>query len=147
MYALCIFGKGYEGSNGNQLVLSIGNGVTHIKLKSNIYISNRTWHHVAATHKNTLSKLYINGDLVAEGTTTTLTLSNSEALTIGCLKMGTHLNWFFKGIIDEVKIYNRALTQSEIQADMIPEFPPLIILPLFIMATLTIVITKKMLKS
>jgi hypothetical protein len=144
-YTLCIFGKGYEGSGGNQLVLSIANGVTVVKLKSNTYLSNRTWYHVAATHENTLSKLYINGDLVAEGTTTTLTLSNSEVLTIGCLKMGTHLNWFFKGIIDEVKIYDKALSQSEIQADMIPEFSPLMVLPLFIIATLIVATAMKML--
>ncbi|MEM3616614.1 MAG: LamG-like jellyroll fold domain-containing protein [Candidatus Bathyarchaeia archaeon] len=135
-YTLCIFGNGYEGSNGNQLVLSIANGFTVVKLKSNNYLSKEVWYHVAATHEGTLSKLYINGDLDASGATTTLVLSNTEVLTIGCLKMGNHLNWFFKGIIDEVKIYNRALSQSEIQADMIPEFPSFSMLPLFITATL-----------
>jgi hypothetical protein len=40
--------------------------------------------------------------------------------TTGPLRIGGNAVWteFFNGRIDEVRIYNRALTASEIQADM-----------------------------
>jgi hypothetical protein len=45
--------------------------------------------------------------------------------------------YYFNGTIDEVRIYNRALSQQEIQTYMtVPEFPSLLIVPLLMIPTL-----------
>lgn len=138
-YSFGIFGKGYGGSTGNQLLLSIGNGTTWWNFLSTTHLSNQTWYHVAGTQEGTTSKIYINGQLDKNGTTLTQTTNNTGVLTIGCQKQTapSYIAFFFNGTIDEVRIYNRALSQQEIQGDMtIPEFPTLLVVPLFMMATL-----------
>jgi hypothetical protein len=138
-----IFGKGYGGSTGNQLILSIGNGTTWWNFLSTTHLSNQTWYHVAGTHEGTTSKIYIDGQLDKNGTTITQTANNAGVLTIGCQKQtipSTGAMFFFNGTIDEVRIYNRALSQQDIQADIIPEFSTSLIMPLFMIATLLAVI-------
>jgi len=72
-----------------------------------------TWYHVAVTYDGTTLKLYLNGQLENSKTTTSLnTVLDSNGLTIG-LRPGS-ATW--DGQIDEVEIFNRALSQSEIQA-------------------------------
>jgi hypothetical protein len=121
-YSFDIFGNGYSGSTGNQLVLSIGNGATWINFMSTTHLTKETWYYVVGTHEGTTSKIYINGGLDKEGTTTTQTTDNPAPLTIGCSHEtgpeNPHISAFFPGIIDDVRIYDRALSQQEIQRDM-----------------------------
>ena len=144
-YSFDIFGKGYGGSTGNQLLLSIGNGTTWWNFLSTTHLSNQTWYHVAGTQEGTTSKIYIDGQLDKNGTTSTQTANNTGVLTIGCQKQtGTGASYFFNGTIDEVRIYNRALSQQEIQGDMIPEFPaPLILLLPIVITALVVLVYKK----
>ena len=73
-----------------------------------------TWAHMAATYDGSALRFYINGALVttkaAIGSITTTNLP----LHIG----GDALNEWFNGRIDDVRIYNRTLTQAEIKADL-----------------------------
>ncbi len=75
--------------------------------------ANGTWYHVAITYKSGEQKIYINGvDRGTNNATGTLTLNNDPVL------IGTDLAFnsrTFNGLIDEVKIYDGALTQSQIQ--------------------------------
>jgi len=59
--------------------------------------------------------MYVNGSL--SGTTA---LSGPIATSTSALRIGGNAVWgeYFKGSLDEVRIYNRALSASEIQADM-----------------------------
>ena len=43
----------------------------------------------------------------------------------GMLRIGGNAVWgeYFKGLIDEVRIYNRALSAGEIQTDMVTPIP------------------------
>jgi len=47
-------------------------------------------------------------------------MSGALLTSTGALRIGGNSVWgeFFQGSIDEVRIYNWALTQTEIQADM-----------------------------
>ncbi|MFA5794468.1 MAG: fibronectin type III domain-containing protein [Candidatus Brocadiia bacterium] len=69
------------------------------------------WNHIVMTYnKNDSSnqqKLYVNGTLKAQGT-----LTGSINTNAGNLYIGNN----FKGVIDEVKILNRALSESEVGA-------------------------------
>jgi hypothetical protein len=131
-YSMEIFGKGYGGingalvANGNQLNFAIGTGSTWYNVMSNTYISNRTWYFVAGTQNGTMSKIYVNGTLDRFKDTATQTISNSGVLTIGCANpSGAGPEYFFGGIIDEVRIYNTALSQQDIITVM-DLTPPLI---------------------
>jgi hypothetical protein len=72
------------------------------------------WSHLAVTYDRTTLRLYVNGIQVAS-TATTGALVNSA----GALRIGGNSVWgeWFKGLIDEVRVYERALTATEIQAD------------------------------
>lgn len=73
------------------------------------------WTHVAATYDGSSSKLYINGIKVAQKTN----LSGDIAYTSHPVTIGDHSTWGGRNInadIDEVLIYNKALTESQIQA-------------------------------
>lgn len=71
------------------------------------------WMHVAATFAaNDTIALYINGSQVASSSVSSAILDDSQAtVRIGC-RADTSL--FFVGLIDEVRIYGRALPASEI---------------------------------
>ena len=72
------------------------------------------WSHLALTYDSVAVRLLVNGAQVA-----TLPLTSPVISSSGPLKIGGNAIWgeYFKGLIDEVRVYNRALTASEIQAD------------------------------
>ncbi len=75
-----------------------------------------TWTHLAATYTGRRSRLYRNGTQVA-----TVNRSGAIGASTGPLRIGGNSIWpaeFFNGLVDEVRIYNRALSAAEIQADM-----------------------------
>lgn len=73
------------------------------------------WYHVAATFDNGLAKIYINGAKQAEKTSAVTSMdTNDYSAIIGGYLGSSHS---FDGTIDEVRIYNRALSDSEILAD------------------------------
>jgi len=79
-------------------------------------LSNNTWHHVAWTFDGSTGKgtLYLNGRV--DNTSTDASVSDvqdtTENVIIGACDSGTAR--FFNGTIDEVRIYNRALSTAEI---------------------------------
>ncbi|HEX2401118.1 MAG TPA: LamG-like jellyroll fold domain-containing protein, partial [Mycobacterium sp.] len=74
-----------------------------------------TWSFLAATYDGTNLRLYLNGTQVATVAKTGNILSSANQLTIG----GDSIyGQYFNGLIDNVRIYNTALTQTQIQTDM-----------------------------
>jgi VCBS repeat-containing protein len=84
-------------------------------------VSTTTWTHLAVTYDGATLRLFVNGAQVA-----TRTLTAPIAASTGALRIGGNSVWteFFRGRIDEVRIYNRALTAAEIQADMSAPITP-----------------------
>ena len=74
-----------------------------------------TWTHLAATYDGSVLALYVNGVQAA-----TLIASGSIISSTGALRIGGNTIWgeYFNGLIDEVRIYSRALSATEIQTDM-----------------------------
>jgi hypothetical protein len=73
------------------------------------------WTHLAVTYDRTTLRLYVNGAQVASRARTKAMVTSSHPLEIG----GDGIyGQFFQGVIDEVRVYNRALSASEIQSDM-----------------------------
>lgn len=73
-------------------------------------ISLNTWTHVVVTYDGSSKKLYLNGQLDATHAGTGAISPNTEALVIG-QRSNTY---FYYGIIDQVRLYSRALSDSEI---------------------------------
>ncbi len=73
------------------------------------------WTHLAATFDDSTAKLYVNGTLEATETADNPLRTSSSPLRIG--GDGPWGEWF-EGTIDDVRIYDRALSAAEIVTDM-----------------------------
>jgi prepilin-type N-terminal cleavage/methylation domain-containing protein len=72
-----------------------------------------TWTHVATVYQGTEQTLFNNGEPVYRRYQAGAIGSNTSKLLIGA-RGSSNPNNFFRGMIDEVRIYDRALSQSEI---------------------------------
>ncbi|MGH2969280.1 MAG: LamG-like jellyroll fold domain-containing protein, partial [Solirubrobacteraceae bacterium] len=73
------------------------------------------WTHLSATYDGNLLRLYVDGELAGAKA-----LSGDLSEAPGPLTIGANHVWGeeFRGLIDEVRVYNRALTREEIRTDM-----------------------------
>jgi hypothetical protein len=110
-------------SNQQKFLFGIGTSSppTNVAVSSNTFpATNTNWYHVAATYDGSTMKLYVNGNLEASKPfTSSITYDPSIPWTIGSTAapyraLGAPRT--FNGVIDEVEIFNRALSQAEIQA-------------------------------
>ncbi|MDE1944267.1 MAG: LamG domain-containing protein, partial [Patescibacteria group bacterium] len=75
-------------------------------------LKNTTWSLLIATYDGTNVRLYQNGSLLST-TVASAVASDATALALGA---DTGDGRYFNGTIDDVRVYNRALSASEIQA-------------------------------
>lgn len=89
-------------------------GSSDRQLSAGSHLPTNTWTHLAATYDGARQRLYVNGVQVgSRAQIGTLDVSANP------LRIGGNSVWtgqFFQGIIDEVRIYNRALSQAEIES-------------------------------
>lgn len=84
-------------------------------MASDLAIEISNWYHVCAVYDGSSARIYINGQLSAEEIASGNLSTSSANLYIGCnTPSGTDDRWF-DGKIDDVRIYNRALSETEIQ--------------------------------
>ncbi|HXJ61212.1 MAG TPA: LamG-like jellyroll fold domain-containing protein [Verrucomicrobiae bacterium] len=84
-------------------------------LFGNALVPVNTWSHLAATYDSSTLRLYVNGVEVASRPLTTLIRSSTGVLTIGG---DPSFGQYWKGLIDEVRIYDEALSVEQIRSDM-----------------------------
>jgi hypothetical protein len=73
------------------------------------------WSHLAVTYDGTVHRLYVDGVQVASRTESGPILRTSDPLWIG----GNHpYGEYFRGVIDDVRVYNRALSPVQVRAAM-----------------------------
>jgi hypothetical protein len=79
-----------------------------------------TWTHLAVTYDGATLRLYVNGAQASS-----LTITGGITTSTGALRIGGNAIWgeYFAGLIDEVRIYNRALSPGEITTDMNAPLP------------------------
>jgi hypothetical protein len=75
------------------------------------------WYHVAATYNGGLLTLYLNGKSVANVALSGAIAADATKLTLGrsAAYPGVGLPYYFKGKIDEVRIFNVALTSTQLE--------------------------------
>ncbi|KPJ66746.1 MAG: hypothetical protein AMJ43_06965 [Coxiella sp. DG_40] len=86
-------------------------------------VTDNQWHFVAGVRDTSTEKLYLYVDGSSDATpvtdTTTGTLSGPKSFEIGhSLATVGDGHWYFDGIIDDVRVYDRALSAEEIQVTM-----------------------------
>jgi gliding motility-associated-like protein len=75
---------------------------------------NACWYNLVSTYKNGVWRLYVNGILESENTTQTRFILQDGSSRIAFGKKGESFGDWYKGKMDEVRIYNRVLNQEEI---------------------------------
>ena len=104
-----------EITDGNLVTCVIGNGTSSNGVTSTTQIAAQQFYHLACTWDGSQLRLYINGALNRSVGQTIAPAANSSPVFIG--QYGGHVDRF-DGVIDEVRIYDVALTQAQIQSDM-----------------------------
>jgi parallel beta-helix repeat protein len=89
----------------------IVNGAAFVQVVSTETINADKWYHVAGTNDGTNLKLYVDGQLEDSKTSSGYTGFNSNAY-IGFEPTSM---LYYKGLIDDVRVYDRALTTVEIE--------------------------------
>jgi chitodextrinase len=92
-------------------------GTTDTLIASSTTLPTNEWVHIAAVYDGSTMKLYQDGTEVGSMAKTGTLDQNTQPITIGMNPDGTGSN-HFDGTIDDLRIYNTALTQQEIQDDM-----------------------------
>ena len=120
VYGMAVFTKEDAHSSGIGVILG---GDLHRRFIVRNNIRNKTWHHIAATCNDTSVKIYLNGEILNPPGRLPPELKlnfrgiNDEDLRIGCAK-GKPGYAFEDGLIDEVAIWSRALSEDEIGSAM-----------------------------
>ena len=75
------------------------------------------WHHVVATFGDDALRLYIDGELIASARNDQPVLRNSVAFAMGTSLGGDEFTKgaHFRGMLDDVSVYRRALTADEVK--------------------------------
>jgi phage replication-related protein YjqB (UPF0714/DUF867 family) len=93
----------------------LNTGAGDVRASCSSQLPGDTWSFLAVTYDGTTQRIFINGNQVAS-----TDVSGDIVSTAGALRIGGNAVWgeFFQGAIDNVRLYDRALTAEEIRADM-----------------------------
>jgi hypothetical protein len=112
-----------DGQNGYDLRIWDGNQIYCFLVAAGVATETYTtvgdieankWYHIVFRKSGTAGKIYINGVDKTAGGGTGLDCGSSAGVTLFLGSYGWGAGWF-PGVIDEVHIYNRALSPAEIQ--------------------------------
>ena len=93
-----------------RVILGRGGSDSNYSVLYSSVLNNNMWHHLVLTYDELNATLYINA--MANPSVSTTFEASQNSLLIGCRQRG--VTGYFDGIIDEVRIYTRALSLEEI---------------------------------
>ncbi len=99
----------------NGRIFLLINGSTRLASKTSTFIQPGTWYHISATYNSVSNEhcIYINGVLDSSMTSAlTAPQSNTDSLFVGISGSSSPFN----GKLDEVRVWNKALSASEVSA-------------------------------
>ena len=102
-----------------QGVVNLGTGA--LGAAGGVALQANGWSHLATTYDGSTVRLFVNGTQAVA-----LAAAGSLVQTSGSLRIGGNslFGEWFQGVIDDVRIYDRALAVAEIQTDMATAVPP-----------------------
>ncbi|UAB75452.1 LamG-like jellyroll fold domain-containing protein [Mesoflavibacter sp. SCSIO 43206] len=102
-------------TNNNYPAFSVGTNTTTDRIDANTQLPDNVWHHVAVTYDGTTANIYIDGVLDNTKIITSST-PNGSSLAIGAVYIDkSNIIDFFKGDLDEIRIWDRALTLDQLR--------------------------------
>jgi hypothetical protein len=119
------FGSGVNGQGYVNFLLSDATGHKE-DLESTTSFNDGIWHQVACVRDESVntSYLYVDGTVVAsKNYDYTGNFTNSNSLLFGYLVSNSVPGYYYRGSLDEVAIYNRALSSTEINAQRTKAYP------------------------
>lgn len=101
--------------NGSDVSFAYGDGISFPEITSTEAVADGEYHHIAATLSATQMRIYVDGDL-DQFANISSSLVASPANN-GDIRFGRHfsLNRQYQGLMDDVRIYNHALSASEVR--------------------------------
>ncbi len=88
-------------------------GAGSFKVAAGSRVDDGAWHHLAATFDGTTPMLYLDGQPLTLGATSAAASTAGSRLRLGDLAF---TGYYFRGVLDEVRLYDRALSSAEISA-------------------------------
>ncbi|MHC1767504.1 MAG: LamG-like jellyroll fold domain-containing protein [Verrucomicrobiia bacterium] len=111
---------------GNTLWFHSGNGLKNDNLASTNALAMDRFYHAVAVNDGVTKKLFLNGVEIAQNASLGNVFRNTAPVTIGYTP--TDGEFYFNGLIDDVRLYERALTHVEIrELFKLGDLPPRII--------------------
>lgn len=93
-----------------------GYAYNHILNGTTTFVQNLCWYNIISTYNNGIWKLYVNGQLESSNTNQSNFILQDGYSKIAFGKKGESFGDWYKGKMDDVRIYNRVLTQDEIDS-------------------------------
>ena len=110
-------GKGYAGLVGNQVVFHDSSGSTYRNCISPMNLIPGQWYHIGVSDNAGKIRLYINGQL-SQSIDNGYGIPSQINAPIIIGRSNPDSTFFFDGIIDEIAVFNRALSADELRAIM-----------------------------
>lgn len=105
---------GFRQDGENKVTFGFNNG-GHVRITANEPTKDDTWVHLVGTYDKTMVRLYLDGSLEAEEKQSGDVTTNDHPLYIGADPVSPD-KVFVKALIDDVRIYDRGLSQTEVEA-------------------------------
>ena len=100
----------FSHNNGNGGTPSSGEAYTNPAIPANV------WAHIAVTYSGGTVSVFINGALLRTFTGVNSPLTNNSPVDIGRMLYSGGYRHFFSGKMDDMRLYNRALSAAEVTA-------------------------------
>ena len=94
--------------NNNKIAIALNSNYTY----STMNLNDNQWHHIVGTYKSGVVKLYVDGQY--NNTTNQTLLSSAAPFLMGSYQIPSNPSYSYNGNLDEVRIYNRALSPTEV---------------------------------
>jgi hypothetical protein len=114
-YTLYLLGEPYSGKVDFAVDRSASCGSDTSQVISDSIVAGGEWHHVVAIFDSSLTlSLYVDG-IPQSGSDSGAYVKTGLSLLLGRYRLSTDPTYSFEGSLDDLRIYNRALTEPEIE--------------------------------
>lgn len=120
-----LIGKGPDGTeeyglyvtpNSGLLHVEYDSGTAHPRLDSSASVTDNQWHLATTTYDGTTLRLFLDGVQIGSTTVAGAFAANTENVSIGAEKSSSTSRYFLNGSLDDARVYNRALSTTEVSA-------------------------------
>jgi glucose/arabinose dehydrogenase len=99
-------------TDNDRAKFGVGIGGVNRPLSAGGVVAPGNWYHLVGTYDGSVQRLYVNGGLAASQS-----LSGNVQSVAGDFRIGTtRTTEFFNGVVDDVAVYNKALTPAQVQS-------------------------------